>query len=313
MNNLFRYNLYLYLYLVRVSNTDTIDRVWPVNLLVAPSHSIAIVSSISRPLAIVVDTIAIRSMVVRTALVDKRAGTSIISWLSRSLAIITSISITSITITTIACKTLSGSVCVTSGISWLSISGPLAIITTISITSIVSMNTLGASVVVADSMTISWLSRPLAISISSIAISSIVSMQTLRASVCVAYGMAITISRLSISGPLAISMSNIVSVGVLGRVVSISMVSLGDIDRSSTISMTIAISRFSLSRSLTISMISIPTMKTLRTPVCVATATIRMVGNTSIAIARLSSYYCGKGCNYCYNLSCHGYKCTKLS
>merc|ERR1711942_232709 len=219
MNNLFRYNLYLYFYLVRVSNTDTIDRVWPVNLLVAPSHSIAIVSSISRPLAIVVDTIAIRSMVVRTALVDKRAGTSIISWLSRSLAIIT----------------------------------------TISITSIVSMNTLGASVVVADSMTISWFSRSLAISISSIAISSIVSMQTLGASVCVAYSMAISISRLGISGPLAISMSNIVSVGVLGRVVSISMVSLGDIDRSSTISMTIAISRFSLSRSLTISIISIPT------------------------------------------------------
>merc|ERR1719317_1307348 len=107
-------------------------------------------------------------MVVRTALVDKRAGTAIISWLSRSLAIIT----------------------------------------TISITSIVSMNTLGTSV-------------------------------------CVAYSMAITISRLGISGPLAISMSNIVSVGVLGRVVSISMVSLGDIDRSSTISMTIAISRFS--------------------------------------------------------------------
>merc|ERR1711942_540243 len=253
MNNLFRYNLYLYHYLVRVSNTDTIDRVWPVNLLVAPSHSIAIVSSISRPLAIVVDTIAIRSMIVRTALVDKRTSTSIISWLSRSLAIIT----------------------------------------TISITSIVSMNTLGASVVVADSMTISWLSRSLAISIS-----SIVSMQTLGASVCVAYSTAITISRLGISGPLAISMSNIVSVGVLGRVVSISMVSLGDIDRSSTISMTIAISRFSLSRSLTISIISIPTMKTLRTPVCVATATIRMVGNTSIAIARLSSYYCGKGCNY---------------
>merc|ERR1711862_727431 len=131
--------------------------------------SIAIVSSISRSLAIVVDTIAIRSMVVRTALVDKRAGTSIISWLSRSLAIITTISR-----------------------------------------------------------------------------SSIVSMQTLGASVCVAYGMAITISRLGISGPLAISMSNIVSIGVLGRVVSISMVSLGDIDRSSAISMTIAISRFSL-------------------------------------------------------------------
>merc|ERR1711887_149562 len=168
-------------------------------------------------------------MVVRTALVDIRAGTAIITWLSRSLAIVT----------------------------------------TISITSIVFMDTLGASVVIADSMTVTWLSGPLAV------IST----------------MAITISRLGISGPLAISVSNVVSIGVLCRVVSISMVSLGDIDRSSPIFMTISISRFSLSRSLTISMISIPTivtMKTLRTPVCVATASIRMVGNTSIAIARLS-------------------------
>merc|ERR1712111_197621 len=92
---------------------------------------------------------------------------------------------------------------------------------------------------------ISWLGRPLAV-ISTIAITSIVSMQTLGASVCVAYSMAVTISRLSISGPLAISVSNVVSVGVMGRVVSISMISLGDIDRSSTISMAISISRFSL-------------------------------------------------------------------
>merc|ERR1712117_265207 len=220
--------------------------------------SIAIISSISRPLTIVVDTIAIRSMVIRTALVDIRAGTAIISWLSRSLAIIT----------------------------------------TISVTSIVSMDTLGASVVIADSMTITWLSRPLAV-ISTISVTSIVSMQTLGASVCVAHSMAVTISRLGISRSLAIIVSNVVSVGVMGRVVSISMISLGDIDRSSTISMAISISRFSLSRSLTISMVSIPTivtMKTLRTPVCVATASIRMVGNTSIAIARLSRCYCGKGC-----------------
>merc|ERR1712179_483093 len=206
-------------------------------------------------------------MVIWTALMDIRAGTAIITWLSRSLAIIT----------------------------------------TITVTSIVSVDTLGASVVIADSMTITWLSRPLAV-ISTIAITSIVSMQTL-ASVCVAHSMAVTISRLGISGPLAISVSNVVSVCVMGRVVSVSMISLGDIDRSSTISMAISISRFSLSRSLTISMVSIPTivtMETLRTPVCVATASIRMVGNTSIAIARLSRYYCGKGCNYCYNLSCHG-------
>merc|ERR1719376_1322402 len=133
-------------------------------------------------------------------------------------------------------------------ITWLS--GPLAVISTIAITSVVSVDTLGASVVIADSMAITWLSGPLAV-ISTIAITSIVSMQTLRASVCVAHSMAVTISRLSISGPLAISMSNVVSIGVMGRVVSISMISLGDIDRSSTISMAISISRFSLSRSLT--------------------------------------------------------------
>merc|ERR1719430_2311031 len=113
-------------------------------------------------------------------------------------------------------------------------------------------------------MTITWLSRPLAV-ISTIAVTSVVSMQTLGASVCVAHSMAVTISRLGISGPLAISVSNVVSVCVMGRVVSISMISLGDIDRSSTISMAISISRFSLSRSLTISMVSIPTIVTMET------------------------------------------------
>merc|ERR1711942_610066 len=181
MNNLFRYNLYLYHYLVRVSNTDTIGRVWPVNLLVAPSHSIAIVSSISRPLAIVVDTIAIRSMVVRTALVDKRAGTAIISWLSRPLAIITTIAITSITVSTIACKALCGSVCISSGISWLSISRPLAIIPTIAITSItIASQALGCSIHRAASTirmirnsSISRLSLALAITITTITITTI--------------------------------------------------------------------------------------------------------------------------------------------
>merc|ERR1719312_1718505 len=184
---------------------------------------------------------------------------------------------------------------------------------TISITSIVSMNTLGASVVVADSMTISWLSRSLAISISSIAISSIVSMQTLGASVCVAYGMAITISRLGISRPLAISMSNIVSVGVLGRVVSISMFSLGDIDRSSTISMTIAISRLSLPLAIISSIAS----QALGASVLRAVPTIRMISHgidtvtISISIPGLSCTQAGKSYDCC-NLSCHGYKCTKL-
>merc|ERR1719250_144071 len=170
----------LYQCLVRVSNTEAIGRVWPVNLLEAAATmgiSIAIVSSISRPLAIVVDTIAIRSMVVRTALVDKRASTSMISCLSRSLAIITTISITSITVTTIACKTLSGTVCISSGISWLSISRSLAIIPTIAITSItIASQALGCSIHRAASTigmirnsSISWLSLTLAITIATIA------------------------------------------------------------------------------------------------------------------------------------------------
>merc|ERR1719481_1844678 len=149
-------------------------------------------------------------MVVRTALVDKRAGTAVISRLSRSLAIIT----------------------------------------TIAITSIMSMKTLWASVSVAYSMTITisrlGISRPLAI-ISTIPITTIVSMKTLGASVSVAYSMTITVSGLGISRPLAISMSNVISISVMGRVISISMVSLGDMDRSSSISMTISIPWLSLS------------------------------------------------------------------
>merc|ERR1711862_827886 len=115
-------------------------------------------------------------MVVRTALVDKRAGTSIISWLSRSLAIITTISVTSI-----ACKALCGSVCISSGISWLSISRSLAIIPTIAITSIaIASQALGCSIHRAASTigmirnsSISWLSLALAITITTIAIATI--------------------------------------------------------------------------------------------------------------------------------------------
>merc|ERR1712025_1359997 len=141
--------------------------------------AISIISSISCPLAIVVDTIAIRSMVVRTALVDKRTGTAIISGLSRSLAIITTIAITSISVTTITSKTLCGSVGVSSSISWLGISRPLTIIPTITITSIaVASQALGSSVHRAATTigmigngTISWLGLPLAI-ISTIPIAS---------------------------------------------------------------------------------------------------------------------------------------------
>merc|ERR1711892_72037 len=127
-------------------------------------------------------------------------------------------------------------------------------------------------------------------------------MESLWASVGVAGSMAITISWLSISRPLTISVSNVISVGVRLWVITISMVSLGHMDRSSSISMTIAISWLSISRPLaiTISTISISTivsMKTLRTPVCVAAASIGMESYTAIAIARLSSGKAGKGHN----------------
>merc|ERR1712013_242581 len=110
-------------------------------------------------------------MIVRTALVDKRAGTSIISRLSRSLAIITTISITSI-----ACKTLCGSVCISSGISWLSISRPLAIIPTIAIASQAlgcSIHRAASTIGMIRNSSISWLSLALAITIATITIATI--------------------------------------------------------------------------------------------------------------------------------------------
>merc|ERR1719206_1182266 len=108
-------------------------------------------------------------MVVRTALVDKRAGTTIISWLSRSLAIITTISITSI-----ACKTLCGSVCISSGISWLSISRPLAMIPTIASQALgCSIHRAASTIGMIRNSSISWLSLALAITIATITIATI--------------------------------------------------------------------------------------------------------------------------------------------
>jgi len=79
--------------LVGVSNINSICRVGPVNMLEAATTitimSIAIVSSISRSLAIMVDAIAIRSMIVRAALVNIGACTTIVSSISRSLSIVT--------------------------------------------------------------------------------------------------------------------------------------------------------------------------------------------------------------------------------
>merc|ERR1711892_1661317 len=105
-----------------------------------------------------------------------------------------------------------------------SISRPLTITMTISVTTIVSMESLWASVGVAGSMaiTISSISRPLAITMT-ISVTTIVSIESLWASVGVAGSMAITIS-----------VSNVISVGVRLWVITISMVSLGHMDRSSS-------------------------------------------------------------------------------
>merc|ERR1719153_1474860 len=83
-----------------------------------------IITWLSRSLAIMLDTISVGSMVVRTALMDKRTGMTIITWLSRSLAI--SIISMSISISTIvSMESLWTSMCITDsmtiGISWLSI------------------------------------------------------------------------------------------------------------------------------------------------------------------------------------------------
>merc|ERR1712123_483806 len=97
-------------------------------------------------------------MVVRTGLVDIRASTTIVSSISRPLAITMTISITTI----VSMESLWASVGVAGSmaITISSISRPLAITMTISVTTIVSMESLWASVGIAGSVaiTISWFS-----------------------------------------------------------------------------------------------------------------------------------------------------------
>merc|ERR1719153_1254609 len=178
----------------------------------------------------------------------------------------------------------------------------------------------------------------------SISIPTIVSMESLWTSMSITDS--VTISWLSICRPLV----NTVTIVVMGRVVAISMVSLGEIDRGSSISMAIAISSISrplaidismsivsmetlwtsmsitmasigmesnttisiarLCFSLAIAIVSMVSSKTLCSSICVTMASIWMVGST---IARLCSGKAGKGQDNSYNFNCHGYKCTKLS
>ena len=132
-------------------------------------------------------------------------------------------------------------------------------------------------------------------------VASIVSMKTLGTPMSVADSMTITITRLSFTLSIAITMSNVVTISVVGRVVTVTMVSLGHIDRGSTIARLC----FPLSI-VSIAISSIVSMKTLGASVSVAAATIGMVGNTTIA--RLSS---GKAGKRNYNLTYRGYMKTR--
>merc|ERR1712014_563374 len=142
-----------------------------------------------------------------------------------------------------------------------------------------SMKTLWASMIVACSMTIVAITRfSLSLAIVTMSVASIVSMKTLGTPMSVADSMTITITRLSFTLSIAITMSNVVTISVVGRVVTVTMVRLGHIDRGSTMARLC----FSLSI-VSIAISSIVSMKTLGASVSVAAAAIGMVGNTTIA------------------------------
>merc|ERR1711970_1275307 len=136
-------------------------------------------------------------------------------------------------------------------------------------------------------ITISRLSRSLVIT--SIAIS----LNSLGTSVIVAYARGVTITRLS--GSLAI--------------ISFS--------KSLSSSVDMAVSSIPITR-LSLPLAIIPTVpsQALGAPVLRAVPTIRMIGHgidtVTISIPGLSCTQAGKSYDCC-NLSCHGYKCTKLS
>merc|ERR1719244_1473857 len=98
----------------------------------------------------------------------------------------------------------------------------------------------------------------------------------------VADSMTIAITRLSFTLSIAITMSNVVTISVVGRIVTVTMVSLGHIDRGSTIA------RLCFPLSI----------------VSIAISSIGMVGDTTIT--RFSSSKAGKRNYNCYNLGCHG-------
>merc|ERR1739838_46737 len=268
-------------FLVGVGDSNTVVGVGTGDVLVAGSASVISIpiARLSRPLAVgVVDVVAIGSVVVRAALVDKGVATAIaISRLSRPLAV----SVAAISIATISSGQTLGAPVDRAGaaigmvgnsaiaISRLSLSIPLAIIATVSITPI----------------------------------ATIVSMKSLGRSVGVASGIAIPRLSLSLSIPLAIAI-DVVAIGVLGRAVAIAMVSLRHIHRGRSMT-AITISRLSLCLPLAIIPIAIAAMETLGRSVGVAHTRVGVVGG-AIAIARLGSGEAGEREDDRKRFNCHG-------
>merc|ERR1712025_423063 len=155
-------------------------------------------------------------------------------------------------------------------ITWLSRSLAITTISSIPITTISKRETLWRSVGVAGSITISWLSIGISLaivtisSVSSVTVTSI-SRETLWRSVGVA-GSITTISWLSLSISLAITIGNVITVAV-GSWISISIIRLGNTDGGRSIT-SIALA-------------------SLWASVIITTASISMVGNTTITISRL--------------------------
>merc|ERR1739838_1270843 len=266
-------------FLVGVGDSNTVVGVGTGDVLVAGSASVISIpiARLSRPLAVgVVDVVAIGSVVVRAALVDKGVATAIaISRLSRPLAV----SVAAISIATISSGQTLGAPVDRAGaaigmvgnsaiaISRLSLSIPLAIIATVSITPI----------------------------------ATIVSMKSLGRSVGVASGIAIP--SLSLSIPLAIAI-DVVAICVLGRAVAIAMVSLRHIHRGRSMT-AITISRLSLCLPLAIIPIAIAAMETLGRSVGVAHTRVGVVGG-AIAIASLGSGEAGEREDDRKRFNCHG-------
>ena len=258
-------------FLVGVGDSNTVVGVGAGDVLVAGSSSVIPISisiaRLSRPLAVgVVDVVAIGSVVVRAALVDKGVTTTIaISRLSRPLAV----SIAAISIATISSGQTLGAPVDRAG---------------------ATIGMVGNSAIAISGLSLSIPLAITAISIATISVAAIVSRESLGRSVGVASA-AIAISGLSLSIPLAIAI-DVVAIGVLGRAVAIAMVSLRHIHRGRPMT-AITISRLSLCLPLAIIPIAIAAMETLGRSVGVAHTRVGVVGG-AIAIARLGSSEAGE-------------------